>query len=486
MLFRNAVTGVWVAGTCICLAAVAYPARAQCENAKLVASDATYGDSFGMAVSISGEYAIIGAPQYDGPGHGNDDVGAAYVFQRTASGWAEVEKLTASDYAALDEFGRSVSIHGDLAIVGVEAHDDPGPSAGTAFIFWYDGENWMEDVKLTASDAADYDHFGVSVAAGENRVVVGAHYDDDGESNSGSVYLFEWADGTWSEEAKLNANDAGNGDRFGQVISLSGDYILIGAPEDDDPDAGSNAGSAYVFHRSGIGWTQEDKLIASDASAMDYFGTTVALSGSLAVVGAHREDDSCGQEGLTDCGAAYVFGRNGSQWVEEAKLIADDTYPGQWFGQSVATDGESILVGAQRDNHSGTNSGASYVFARNGESWYQQTKLTDTQASYNDVFGCSVAIEGATALVGAEGDYVEAIRDRSGSAFVFTRLGGKWDIGLDDLDLLVFMQFQTCFSGDLSAEPESCCSTFDCDADGDVDLEDFADCLHDGFGVQTP
>ena len=203
--------------------------------------------------------AIVGAPgdRDDGP-----DSGSTYLFDGQ-TGWSQIAKLTASDAAAVDRFGTSVAINGDLAIVGAPLDDDGGPDSGSAYLF--DGSTgWSQIAEFTASDAGRSDEFGYSVAISDDLAIVGAWGDDDGGSASGSAYLFDGSTG-WSQIAKLTASDAGRGDEFGYSVAISGDLAVAGARLDDD--SGSASGSGYVFDRS-IGWSQVAKLTESGAAVL--------------------------------------------------------------------------------------------------------------------------------------------------------------------------------------------------------------------------
>jgi hypothetical protein len=319
------------------------------QQAKLTASDAAVGDNFGASVAISGDYAIVGA-------HGNEDAGnntgSAYVFNRSGSAWSQQAKLTASDAAADDEFGRSVGISGDYAIVGGRGNDDAGSASGSAYVFNRSGTAWSEQAKLTASDAALADYFGHSVGISGDYAIVGAYADDDAGSLSGSAYVFNRSGTAWSEQAKLTASDAALGDFFGRSVDISGDDAIVGAERNGD--AGNYSGSAYVFNRSGTAWSEQAKLTASDAAAWDYFGSSVGISGDYAIVGAYGDDFYTG--------SAYVFDRSGSAWSEQAKLTASDAVVDDRFGESVGIWGERAIVGAHSNDDLGHGSGSAYVY----------------------------------------------------------------------------------------------------------------------------
>jgi RHS repeat-associated protein len=318
------------------------------DEVKITGTDAAENDYFGHSVSISGEYAVVGAYRDDDQG---TDSGSAYVLQRAGTNWIEQAKLTASDGSAHDYFGCSVSMTGDYAAVGAYNDDDGGDSSGCAYIFKRDGTSWTEQAKLTASDAAAYDYFGSCVSISGDCAIVGAYNDDD----SGSAYVFE-RDGTdWIEQAKLTASDAAASDYFGWSVAISEDYAIVGAYGDDD--GGSSSGSAYVFEREGTDWTEQAKLVCSDGHYNDYFGYSVSISGGYAIVGAYRDDDA-----ESDSGSAYLFKREGTDWTEDEKLTASDPEESAYFGRSVAITWGGAIVGAYHKDEAGSDSGAAYIY----------------------------------------------------------------------------------------------------------------------------
>ena len=323
------------------------------EGPKLLASDGAAGDQFGQSVSISGDVALVGAPEED-----NNSPGKAYVFRWNGSNWVEGPKLLASDGAAGDNFGQSVSISGDVALVGAEGDDDKGDWSGSAYVFRRDGNSWGEEQKLIAPDGAAQDGFGGSVSISGDVALVGAYNGDGNSTDSGSAYVFRWDGRSWVEEQELIASDGATDDGFGGSVTISGDVALVGASEEekDLPDAGS--GMAYVFRWDGNSWGQEQKLLASDGAAGDQFGQSVSISGDLALVGAEQIEFVLGK------GKAYIFQWNGSSWVELEKLIASDGAIGDRVGYKVSISGNMALVGASGDDDKGSGSGSAYIFVR--------------------------------------------------------------------------------------------------------------------------
>jgi hypothetical protein len=285
------------------------------------------------------------------------------VFHRSGTTWSLQAKLTADDGAPVDLFGYSVALSGDTVIFGAKFDDDDvnGVDSGSAYVFTRSGTTWSPQARLHAADGAAGDQFGYSVAISGDTAMITASPDDDDVNgiDSGSAYVFTRSGTTWSQQAKLTSSDGAAGDLFGVRVALSGDTALIGAHFDDDN--GEESGSAYVFVRSGTAWSQQAKLAASDGAAGDWFGYSVALSGDTALIGAGSVDNSAGD---VDSGSAYVFTRSGTIWREHAKLTAFDGAAGDQFGGKVALSADTALIGARLDDDEvkGVDSGSAYVF----------------------------------------------------------------------------------------------------------------------------
>jgi len=373
---------------------------------KLVASDAAAGDDFGYSVAIDGNTVVIGAT---GAGTG----GAVYVLRTTDGGatYVEVAKLTASDAASNDSFGGSVAIDGDTIVVGAQY----AGTGGAAYVYRTSdgGATYVEVAKLTAADAAQNDQFGESVAIDGATVVVGAYGKD---SSTGAVYVYRTTDG-WGTytEIKLTAADAAAGDWFGIFVAIDGDTIVVGA------SSAGTGGAAYVFRTSDGGDTydQVDELTPDDALyGNDYFGLHVAIDSGTIVVGASGKYEY--PTTPFKSGVAYVFKipDGGATYEQVAKLTASDAMESANFGNSVAIEGDTVVVGAYYDG--GDASGSAYVFRTTdgGATYGQVAKLTAADAAGNDLFGTSVAIAGGTVVSGANGD--DDGGSGSGSAYVFS------------------------------------------------------------------
>jgi len=369
---------------------------------KLTALDGAANDGFSCSVSVSGDYAIVGAYQDDDKG---TDSGSAYIFSPndvSCSDWDQTAKLTASDGDANDWFGCSVSVSGDYAIVG--AYGDQ-TSKGSAYIFMWSGTSWVQQQKLTASDGAAWDYFGCSVSISGDYTIVGAYGDDDKGTESGSAYIFLRSGTSWSQQAKLTASDGNAVDRFGNSVSISGDYAIVGAWGDD-----SYKGSAYIFKRVDTTWSPQAKLTASDGAAGDAFGYSVSICGDYAIVGAFYDDVNV----MVDSGSAYIFKRGGTSWSEQDKLTASDGAAGDRFGWSVSVSGDYAIVGAQGDD---VSKGSAYILKRDGTSWSEQAKLLALDGAGSDYFGWSVSIGNGYIITGAYFDDDKGTN--SGSAYMF-------------------------------------------------------------------
>ncbi len=381
------------------------------EQQKFLPTVDAYYDNFGKSVSVYGDTALVGTPRSDDLG---ENSGSAYVFVRTGTSWSEQQRLLASDGGPGDVFGYSVSLYGDTALVG--AYLDDG-AAGSAYVFERTGTNWSEQQKLSASDGVASDRFGFPVSLYGDTALLAADGDDDKGSESGSVYVFVRAGTSWSEQQKLTASDGATGDSFGHSVSVHSDTALVGSYHDDD--RGSMSGSAYVFARTGTGWFEQQKLTASDGASGDKFGQSASICGDTILVGANGDNDKG-----SESGAAYVFVRTGTNWSEQQKLTASDGATNDDFGSSVSVGGDTAVIGARLDDDLGQNDGSAYVFVRTGPVWSEQAKVLPSGSSVGGDFGRSVSLYGDTILIGASGD--DELTPNSGAAYVFLRTGTSW------------------------------------------------------------
>lgn len=391
---------------------------------RLTASDGAASDNFGDGVSIDGDTIVVTAPSDDITA--NTDQGSAYVFLRTGAAWAQQQKLTASNGAASDLLGRggAVSISGDTIAIGSR---NKASNAGRVYLYNRIITTWTESTILTSPDVGTdaTARFGSAVSLSGDTLAVGALTSSIGGTDRGSVYLYQRAGGTWPTTAqRLSAFDATNGDNFGISVSVSGDSLLVGAA-----GKGSNRGQAYVFRFVDGSWSSQGALAAPDGAAGDFFGWSVALDGNVALVGA-QQDSLAGP--INAAGSAWAFSRVGTRWILNDPTLANPVTPNvntlnpsDFFGVSTAIDGDTIASGAFYQTVTATRQGSVYVLMRNGTQFAEQARLVAAGAAVDDFFGRSVAVSGNTLVGGAIGRDPLG-RLNAGSAVVFTRSGTTW------------------------------------------------------------
>lgn len=399
--------------------------------------------------------------------------------------------LKASNTESSDKFGIVVAADGDTVVVGANGEDSDAAGidgnqgnsivnaqdAGAIYVYVRDGTSWRQQAYIKASNPDRFDQFGVSLDLDGDTLVVGAPFEYsnatgiNGDQNNeeaffaGAVYVFTRSGETWSQQAYIKASNTNGSDYFGWSVAISGDTLVVGAPQessnatgvnnDQNNNSAANAGAAYVFTRSGNTWSQQAYLKASNTGAGDKFGDRVAIDGNTIVVGAFEEDsDGTGVDGTQNndnadlAGAAYVFTRSGTTWSQQAYLKASNTDAEDRFGASVALAGDTVVVGAREEdsnargidgdatNNDADDAGAVYIFTRSNNTWSQQAYLKASNADGGDRFGNTAAILGDVLVVGAASeasnatdiDGVESNNSaaNAGAAYVFTRDAGVW------------------------------------------------------------
>lgn len=360
------------------------------ETFKATASDREANDVFGYSTDIFGNYAIAGAPNEDENASGSDslaDAGAAYIFHRDEAGnWQQVQKLTASDREADDYFGYSVAIYDDYAFVGAALEDENANGA-------------------------------------------------DSLQDAGAVYIFVRAStGNWLQVQKITASDRESSAVFGNSVSVSENYAIIGASSENKNAFGNdsldNAGAAYMLERNASTgqWSEIQKLTASDREAADLFGYSVSISGNYAIIGTNAEDENVfGNDSLNNAGAAYIFKRNSvGKWKEQRKLTASDREAGDLFGLSVSIHGDYSIVGAPveeedtSDANTFTLAGSAYIYKLDEAcNWHEMQKIVASDRDSNSYFGFSTDIYGNHAIVGSPIKGVSGVDSMKGAAYIF-------------------------------------------------------------------
>jgi sugar lactone lactonase YvrE len=374
------------------------------QQQELTASNGAANDYFGYSVSVSGNTAVIGAFLKTINSHAGQ--GAAYVFVRSAGVWSQQQELTASDGAMGDQFGTSVSVSGNTVVIGAY---HKGNAQGAAYVFVRSSGMWAQQQELTASDGAEGDCFGYSVSVSGDTAVIGANQN---HFEQGAAYVFVRSAGVWTQQQKLTASDGAASDYFGDSVSVSGDTAVIGANYKN-----TEQGAAYVFVQSGTAWSQQQELTASDGAANDQFGFSVSVSGDTAVIGAYGKTINSN----ADQGAAYVFVRSGGTWAQQQELTASNGEANYYFGYSVSVSGDTAVIGAER---AFAFQGAAYVFVSSAGVWTQQQQLTASNGEEYDFFGYSVSVSGDTAVIGAYSKQINStVYQGAAYAFVQPRLG---------------------------------------------------------------
>lgn len=428
------------------------------QQAYIKATNPESYDSFGDAVAMDGDTLVVGAYQEssdaDGIGgnqadNGAPQAGAVYVFVHNAGVWTQQAYIKASNSGSQDYFGLSVALDGDTLVVGAPGEassngsqaDNGAANAGAVYVFTRSGTTWTQQAYLKASNIGAGDRFGYSVDVDADTLIAGARteasnamgIDGDGSNNdapeAGAAYIFTRSGTIWSQQAYLKASNTDSSDFFGHSVGVSGDIAAVGAEGEGSSATGiggdetnndfSSAGAAYVFTRSGATWSQQAYIKASN-TAGDSFGTALALDGTTLAVGAQFESgDATGvggddtNAGAASSGAAYVFHYDGMAWSQQAYVKASNTGIGDQFGYSVALDGDRLVVGASREasnatgvdgdgsDNSVSQSGAAYLYARDGGAWSYQAYFKASNTGMSDRFGRRSAVSGELVAIGA-------------------------------------------------------------------------------------
>lgn len=440
-------------------AGAAYPLTVDptIQTAFLKANLGDPNDAFGSAIAISGDTIVVGAPGERSVVVGNPNnnsqffAGAAYVFQNGPGGWAQTGYLKANNAAAgqQQEFGTAVDVFGDRIVVGARregsfsgvvngpltlgqpASSAQGFQSGAAYVFRLEGGAWVaESILKPQAVPLGRAAFGWSVAIHEQRIVVGAPEDPAATFRGGAAYVFARTGNNWAQDALLTAPNVTTLDRFGESVDIHLDTVIVGAPSESGDAQGVSttpafdddlfsSGAAYTYTFDGTGWGFENYLKASNADESDGFGGEVDLTGDRCIVGAVGEDSngsSAADNSLSNSGAAYVFDRVGSLWVETAYLKASNPDVQDLFGGRVAIDGPRAIVGSIGEDslpgagnggplaNPASNAGAAYLFALQNGGWDEMMLVKADNAEALDGFGSDVDIDGTTAVVGASNE----------------------------------------------------------------------------------
>lgn len=451
------------------------------------APNESYSNHFGYSVDLdrvfnNGGTLVVGAPRSNAGNYGTEQNGAVFVFHRNNNAWNYSATIIPSDAASFDKFGTTVCAQNFDLIVGVPESDDNGNQSGSAYIYddiddiqavpevsfnqlaendfsiispldaaesdyfakavdvsdsfaicgasWKDlggsayifkpnGANWVQDQKLIPSiQPQQSDLYGHSVATDGNFAFVGTPWANDNGSKSGAVVVFENQNGVWTEQQRLAPNDASLNQYFGWSVSVKDSFAIVGAYGDwnnENQPGLVQTGTAYIFKNVGGIWVQMEKLVPSDGASQDYFGAAVAIHENFAVVGSYKKDGSS-----IDNGAAYIYEKIAdNNWSNETKILPSDSQGFGRFGFAVDIYGDYTIIGSPQTFDSGDDSGSAYIFKNDGNgNWNQQIKLNSLHQRENEEFGLSVSIANARAIVGGK---------RVNAATIFVRNNDTWD-----------------------------------------------------------
>jgi hypothetical protein len=451
------------------------------QEAYIKASNSTNGtvNGFGGAIALDGDTLVVSQIGDDSNASGVNgnqfnegapNSGAVFVYVKSGGTWVQQAYLKASNPAASNSFGSSLALDGDTLVIGSTGQDTSGSNSGAAYVFTRTAGVWSQQAFLKASNPGASDAFGRSIDVDGDTVVVGAPNEDsnalgvggsqtdNSSANSGAAYVFVRNGASWSQQAYVKASNTQPDDQFGFSVAIVGDTVVVGAVNEDSNATGVNgaqsnnsqsqAGAAYVFTRSGVAWSQQAYLKASNTDNNDQFGIALAMDGETLVVGSAGEaSGSPGVNGVQldesqqDAGAAYVFVRTGGVWAQEAYVKASNPGADDLFGIDVALHGDTLVVGAFHENSSATgvdgnqadesadDAGAAYVFRRNGSTWSQQAYLKASNTQLGDVFGGACAVFGdaivcsaigeSSNATGVNGDQSNDLAPQAGACYAF-------------------------------------------------------------------
>jgi len=419
---------------------------------KVVAADRDHNVEFGRAVSISNNYAVVGAQLEDKDADGKNpipDAGAAYVYEKGSDNkWKQVQKIVAADRSPGANFGWSVGISGNTIVIGAiyERFDATGrnesSSEGAAYVYERGADGiWKQTQKLTSSAREGYNYFGTSIGIDGDIIVVGApgHSRDSTErqegyvGDAGAIFVFERKGNNWRRTYKLLASDREHGGGMGNSVAISGNLVIAGAWAQDFGLNGENrmeaAGAAYIWERMDDGkWTKAQKLIASDRTPYDEFGYSVAINGDNAVVGARRVSlKRTDEDNDAYSGEAYIFSRNGDgEWKEAEAIIPNDRKTGDYFGSSVGVSGNYVIIGSPRGDGKKPYIGAVYIYWKNPTGkWVPTQKINPSDEGTYSGFGERIAIHKGFIISGAHIEWRDLAGknelSNAGAAYVFMR-----------------------------------------------------------------
>lgn len=336
------------------------------------------------------------------------EAGAAYVYDYDGMQWSQSQILLPAGVGAGDYFGYSVALSGDYCMVGATGDAGSGFLSGAVYMYRFDGVSWNLDQKITDPSGNAWDEFGAAVAVSGDDAFIGVPGNDGTAANAGAVFIYQYDGTSWSYSQTLTG--VSEDDAFGKSVSVDGAWAAIGAYGDDT--AATDSGAVHIYQFTGASWVPFQTIKAGDAGAQDYFGLSVALDGQQLLVGAPYDNDNG-----ADSGSVYVFAFDNGSWIQQEKIRAGDGSDNHLYGYSLDISRKYAVVGAANDNQHGTRSGAAYLLFYNERTWVELLKFTASDPTSYLKFGTSVALTESCAVAGAPRD-LGAVNE-SGAAYVF-------------------------------------------------------------------
>lgn len=359
-------------------------------------ADGSNFDLFGWSVSVSGNYAIVGARDDDPAADVFSKHGSATIYQYSGNGWLPSQKITDTAADRFDFFGSAVSISGNYAFVGIPGDDT---AKGSVNVYEKTGTSWVLMQKITAANGDAFDNFGISVCVDINYAIIGAYSDDIGtNANQGSANIYKYNGSRWVLMQKLTDATGAAGDNFGTSVSISGNYAIVGS-SNDDVGANTDQGSVSIYRYDGSSWVLLQKLTDAAGDALDNFGNSVSISGNNLIVGAFADDVGSNSRQ----GSANIYQHKNNRWELVQKLTDAAGLPNDNFGSSVSISGDYAMVGTYPGSIPTSNRGSAAIYLRVGNAWGKLQNITDPMGNNSDAFGHAVAIDSSAKrfLIGA-------------------------------------------------------------------------------------
>ena len=353
-------------------------------------------DRFAQSIDVSEQYLVAGAAGDDSKGA---EAGTVYVFRWENEQWVADGQLFAEGTGAYGQFGRTVAVSNNYVVVAARDGRSQNKPGGVVYVFGRTASGWSQEARLTASDALLAEDFGAALDVFGDRVLIGACKDDENGNDAGAAYIFEKENGKWFESSKLIASNGTIGDHFGRSVALSGDFLLVGAVNALSDGSQDRTGKVYVFHRDKSGWYEHSRLEAENAANNHGFGIALAIDGKRAIIGSGSESVR-EQQGS---GAAYIFERHRNEWRHVISLSSGDR--GDQFGHAVDIRGGFAAVGAPGEDGEIEREGAVYLFRRSAKNWHQIERLNAGETFDTEALGIDVALNSRQLLAGVSVDY---------------------------------------------------------------------------------